>query len=282
MNDDRVPQMDDEFAARMRRGLAAMAPREVARTRRIQERVASAVGVLVIVAVVVLGVQTFAPTIGGPGVEAVPTSTPTPSVTPSPEPTPTPTPTPTPEPEPEPTPPPGFEGVAAGVPVITELSLPGFGDTGAAGGSTITAFVDVYVLCQGAGSVDVGGYTVDCTQEAPSTVIAMLPVGFDPAVESSPSIVPDAAFTGIVRVVARGEQPAGLGIGGVASVWVQCPSTGTVIGGVAFDCDELYDGLHIRELAAWGIPYSADQLVPTIVLGEGGGGLLRFVLDPDS
>lgn len=281
MSDREGSEMDEAFAARMRRGLAAMPPREVARTQRIQQRAAGALGVLAIVAVTVLGVQTLGST--GQGVEAVQTPSPTPSVTPAPEPAPpvAPSGTPTPEPDPEPTPPPGFEGVAAGVPVITELSQGGFGDTGAAGGPTTFGYADVYVLCEGAGTVDVRGSIVDCAQEAPSTVVAMLPVAFDASVESSPSVVPDTGFTGVVRVVAPGEQPAGLGMGGVASVRVPCPSSGPVtIGGVVFDCDQMYEGLVVRELAAWGIPYSADQLVPRVVQADGGVTQLRFVLDP--
>lgn len=283
MSDETGPEMDEAFAARMRRGLAAMPPREIARRQRIQGRAAGALGVLAIVAVTVLGVQTLGSS--GPGVEAVPTPTPTPSVAPAPEPTPEPTPstTPTPEPDPEPTPPPGFEGVAAGVPVITELGQQGIGDTGAAGGPTVIDYADVYVLCRGAGSVDVEGFTVDCTQEAPSTVIALLPLAFDAAIAASPSVVPDAGFTGVVRIVEPGEQPVGLGIGGVASVWVSCPADGLEsIGGVAFDCDQMYEGLYVGELAAWGIPYSADELVPTVVRASGGFAQVRFVLDPSS
>lgn len=283
MSDETGPEMDEAFAQRMRRGLAAMPPRELARTERLRQRAAGVIGVLVIVAVTVLGVQTLGPG-ASPGMEAVPTPTPTPSVTPTPDPTPTPAPSvsPTPEPDPEPTPPPGFEGVAAGVPVITELGQAGIGDTGSAGGGpSVIAYADVYVLCQGTGSVDVEGVIVDCTEEAPSTVIATLSLAYDSAIASTPAVVPDAGFTGIVRVVERGQQPAGLGIGGVASVWVSCPADGLQsIGGVAFDCSQTYEGSYVGELAAWGIPYSAGQLVPTVV--NDGFAQLRFVLDPAS
>lgn len=287
MNDETGPEMDEAFAARMRRGLAAMPPREVARRQRIQGRAAGALGVLAIVAVTVLGVQTLGSS--GPGVEAVPTPTPTPSVTPSPEPTPEPTPsttpTPTPEPDPEPTPPPGFEGVAAGVPVVTGLTG-GLGDTGAAGSAPDT-FHDVYVLCRGVGAVEtftIGAEptVVDCTAEASGTVIARLGVAtYDGA---RPNVVLSGDFTGVVRVVEPGVQPGGLGVGGFATAWVDCFSAIETVGGIDFACDyEDPSGMATAEVAAWGIPYSADQLVPRIVRSDvTRGGYVRFLLDPSS
>ncbi|WP_186329397.1 hypothetical protein [Agrococcus jejuensis] len=280
MSDETGPEMDEAFAARMRRGLAAMPPREVARRQRIQGRAAGALGVLAIVAVTVLGVQTLGSS--GPGVEAVPTPTPTPSVTPSPEPTPEPTPsttpTPTPEPDPEPTPPPGFEGVAAGVPVVTLVGQGGRGDTGAAGGPAVDVY-DIYVLCRGVGSVETPRLVVDCAQEAPSTVIAQMRVST--LAGTGAQVVLSDDFTGVVRVVAAGEDPGGIGIGGVASVWTECPYVASV-GGIPFDCTWADGEQYALELAAWGIPYGPDQLVPTIELAFEMGTNVRFVLDPSS
>jgi len=285
VNHDEVPEMDDEFATRMRRGLAAMAPREVARTRRIQERVAGAVGVLVIVAVVVLGVQTLGPTVGGPDVEAGQTPTPTPSVTPSPDPTPSVMPSATPTPEPEPTPPPGFEGVAAGVPVVTGLTG-GVGDTGAAGGREPDTFHDVYVVCQGAGAVETytGQYEPivdDCASQPLNTVIVRLGLAtYDGAL---PDVRPSADFTGLVRIVEPGAIPAGTGTGGTATAYVDCFSEIETVGGIDFTCTYADENGVASELAAWGIAYSGDELVPTIVRSDvTSGGLVRFVLDPDS
>jgi len=283
MSDETGPGMDEAFAARMRRGLAAMPPREVARTERLRQRAAGAIGVLVIVAVTVLGVQTLGPG-ASPGIEAVPTPTPTPSATPTPEPTPEPAPSvsPTPEPDPGPTPPPGFEGVAAGVPVVTELSG-GFGDTGAAGGEPFVTH-DIYVLCQGIGVVETPYESVDCAALAPWTVIAVLSVPTYVSEGTTPAVTLSADFDGTVRVVEAGEQPGGVGVGGYATVWVP-RSDVTSVGGVPFTFTYTQDGLASSEEAAWGIPYSPDQLVPTIVRAnpdDRAVTVVRFVLDPSS
>lgn len=289
MSHETGPGMDDEFAARMRRGLSAMAPREVARTRRIRRTAASgAFGVLAVAVVAVLGGQVL----GLPGdgsVEAVPTPSPTvvetPSAEPTPEPTPEPSPSVTPEPDPEPTPPPGFEGVAAGVPVVTDTldttTFGGYGDTGAAGGEPY-AVHDVYVLCRGAGSVETPWEIVDCTAEAPMTVIAQLRVHTPVSAGPRPSVILSDDFTGTVRIVEAGEVPGGTGTGGVASAWVECPVSLT-IGGSAFSCTWTQGSLIAAEEAAWGIPYAADQLAPPIVFdGIERAITVRLVLDPSS
>ncbi|MFC7432177.1 MULTISPECIES: hypothetical protein [unclassified Agrococcus] len=293
MSHETEPGMDDEFAARMRRGLSAMAPREVARTRRIRRTAASGVlGVLAVAVVAVLGGQVL----GLPGdgsVEAVPTPTPTvvdtPSPVPSSDPAPTaspgPSPGPSPEPDPEPTPPPGFEGVAAGVPVVTDTldtsGGVGYGDTGAAGDEPYLLH-DVYVLCRGAGVVETPRVAVDCAEEAPMTVIAQLNVVTYESWGTRPLVTLSDDFTGTVRVVDSGEIPGGVGTGGVAAAWVTCPAALT-IGGSAFSCTWTQGSLIAAEEAAWGIPYSADQLVPPIVLDDPTAPqTIRLVLDPSS
>lgn len=288
MSDETGPGMDEAFAQRMRRGLSAMPPRELARTERIRQRVAGGLGLLVIVAVTVLGVQTLGPG-ASPGIEAVPTPTPTPSVTPTPDPTPDPTPSvsPTPDPAPDPTPPPGFEGVAAGQPVVTETfdtaGGVGLGDTGAAVGEPYRVH-DVYVLCRGQGVVETPLETIDCAAETPMTVLAYLGTISLVSQGGYPQVTLSGDFTGTVRIVAPGETPGGVGVGGVASVWVDCPPRLESIGGVVFTCTWTQGTLIPLEEAAWGIPYAPDQLVPPIVRAnaEGSGTVVRFVLDPSS
>jgi hypothetical protein len=289
MSQDGGPGMDEEFAARMRRGLSAMAPREVARTRRIRRRVAGgALGALAAAVVAVVGVQTIGAA-GDGSVEAVPTPTSTVGETSSAEPTPEPTPSassdPVVEPEPEPTPPPGFEGVAAGTPVVVDTldtTEAGFGDTGAAGDGEPYVLHDVYVLCRDEGTVQTPWDVVDCTAEAPMTVIAQLGIPTFASQGTRPSIVMSDDFSGTVRVVDAGEVPGGTGIAGVAAAWVGCPATVT-IGGSAFTCSWVQGPLVAAEEAAWGIPYAADQLVPPIVREDPSAPMIvRFVLDPAS
>lgn len=281
MSHETGPGMDGDFARRMRSGLAAMAPREVARTRRIRGRVAGgALGAMALAVVTVLGVQVVGAG-GQGGVEAVPTPTPTP--TSSIEPTPEPSVEPTQEPDPEPTPPPGFEGVAAGQPVVvgTRDTTYGGGDTGAAGDGEPVVQHDLYVLCRSVGVVELPGRTVNCSQLQQDTVIVLLDVT-TPAAVGVPQATWSDDFTGVVHVMPAGEAPPGTGVGGVAAVWVPCGLGVSAVGESAFTCTWTQGVLAATEEAAWGIPYGADELVPPITreVGTGDGQVLVFELDP--
>ncbi len=279
--------MDDAFRARMRQGVATMAVRERVRERARNRAIAGgALATVVVATAAIFGVQAL----GGAAERHDQAAPPTPTRTAAPEPTVSPTPQPTPT-EQEPTPPPGFEGVAAGEPVVTGVIPPGdAGDAGAAGGphpSQIEGYVDAYVLCEGDGRVYSGDdLWVDCGALAPGTVI--VDIGTPRFREwDDPELTWSADFDGEVRVVPNGEQPEGVGVGGTATVHVECLLAPPVtIGGVRFDCEGSPEAGHVTDLAAWGLPFGPDVLVPRIEVepledGQPGSahGTIRFVIE---
>lgn len=281
--------MDAAFRARMRQGLSTMAVRERTRERRRNRAIAGgALAAVVVATAAVFGVQALAGADGQRDQAAPPAPT-------SEAPAPTPTPEPTPTEPPEPTPPPGFEGVAAGEPIVTESRAGDVGDTGAAGGphaSQIEGYIDSYVLCEGSGQVYSGDELwVDCATLQPGTVIADIgSPQYRDWVDSELSRSAD--FDGTVRAVPNGEVPEGVGVGGSATVYVECLFEPSVtIGGVRFECMEPVDtgagSTEVAaEMAAWGVPFGPDELVPRIEVDAASNGSLgvargtiRFVIE---
>lgn len=283
MNDEPQPGMSEEFKARMRQGLSSMAVRERVRERRRNRAIAG--GAVATVTAVVLGVGVWQ--IAGaidPRVDqaAVPTTSVEPSTTPTPAPTPTPTsaPTaPTETAEPEPTPPPGFEGIAAGTPFMHDFfdCADDCGDTGAGGsGPVVERTYDVYVVCEGAGTVSYGeAVWVDCGTLAPGSGFAELGV-LDTIDDGDPQFTASSGFTGQLSVVERGAPSSGSVEGSTATVFVECsPFTDPVtVGGTRFACDP---DLESQSLAAWGIPILPGEIAPRIEGVEHA--TIRFVVE---
>ncbi|WP_343920022.1 hypothetical protein [Agrococcus citreus] len=275
---DQQPRMSDDFKARMRQGLSSMAVRERVRERRRNRAIAA--GAVAAVTAVVLGVGAWQ-VVGAidPRVDQAATP-PTTTVEPSATPTPTPTlaPAATETAEPEPTPPPGFEGVAAGVPIITDFidCSAGCGDSGAAGGPMIERVFDVYVLCEGTGSVLYGGAEwIDCADHEPGSGWALLDAS-DVVGDGDPRYTTSPDFDGQLQVVDAGAAPSGDATGSTATVYYDCGASVT-IGGVLFDCSD--PGI-IPDLAAWGIPIAPGSFAPRIEFAPGDAkGPVRWVME---
>lgn len=283
------PRMSADFEERMRRGLSTMAVRERVRERRRSRAIAGgAVAAAVVAVAAVIGGQALAGLAPERDMAAPPAPTTSATSEPVPSETAVPAPTPTETAPAEPTPPPGFEGIAAGEAHVTaSVPLGEGGDAGAAGGpdpKQIEGYVDVYVLCEGSGQVLVGDTPwLDCARLQEGTV--MLDLGralyrdFD-----DPEIRGTADFTGVIRQVQRGEAPAGIGVGGTATVYVDCwsrPSTLRVGGvDVTEGCGTAVDGRFVTEVGAWGIPFGPDQLIPTVEVGpdDRSSGAIRLVI----
>lgn len=278
-------QMSDAFKARMRQGLSTMAVRERMRERARNRAIAGgALAAVVIAAGAVLGVQVLAggaahQDMAGPGTSttAEPTAPPAPGPTEAPEPTET---EPTETAPAEPTPPPGFDGVAAGEPLVTSTIPLESGDAGAGGGydpGQVERRTDIYVLCEGTGTVSLGDEPwIDCTTLQPGTVAVHLDRPYFSDWDDDELVVSDD-FDGVVREVPAGEAPAGTGTGGTATVHVICfGDAPTVVGGVSFECSWSDDDEQARSVAAWGVPFGPDELVPRITERNG---FITFVIE---
>ncbi len=148
------------------------------------------------------------------------------------------------------------------MPIVTD-SVPASdsGDTGAAGGPSIERVYDVYVLCEGEGTVLFGGAAwIDCTEFEPGTGWAIFGQ-LDYAGDGDPQYTASPDFDGQLSVVDEGAVPAGSANGATATVYYDCGSTVT-IGGVVFDCDA--DPTAIVDLAAWGVPIGAGSFAPRV------------------
>ncbi|MGM1030670.1 MAG: hypothetical protein ACQEWM_12500 [Actinomycetota bacterium] len=271
MSDEPQPGMSEDFKARMRQGLSSMAVRERVRERRRNRAIASGVVAAVTAVVLGVGVWQVAGSIDPRMDQAAPV--PTSTIAPSAEPTPTPAPTsstaavPTETAAPEPTPPPGFEGVASGVPIVTDFvdCSAGCGDAGAAGGPTVERVFDVYVLCEGSGSVLYGGAEwIDCAEHEPGSGWAVLDA-MDVVGDGDPRYTSSPDFDGRLQVVDAGAAPTGEVVGDTATVYYDCGPSVT-IGGVLFDCS---DPAIIPDLAAWGIPIEPGWFAPRIEFAPG-------------
>lgn len=288
MNDEQMrdEQMRDEFRARMRQGLASMAVRERVRERARNRAIAGgALAAVVLVTAGVFGVQALG---GSAERDQAAPPTPSPTVAETPAPTATdPAETDPAHSEPgettpaAPTPPPGFEGVAAGEPiVIGSETCDGCGDAGA--GGDYRAFLDVVVLCEGVGAVTYDGLPwIDCATVPAGTGVVQvaLPLLRD---EPDPVFAGVDGFTGQVRVVPHGQSVMGDAGGASASVYYDCDGWGggvpITVGDTVFDCSgDAGERLH---LAAWGVPIPLGQLVPALSVPEGTpGAQLRFVVE---
>lgn len=267
MSDELQPGMSEDFKSRMRQGLSSMAVRERVRERRRNRAIASSAVAAVTAVVLGVGVWQVAGSIDPRMDQAapVPSITVAPS-TPAPPP-PTSAAVPTETTAPEPTPPPGFEGVASGVPIVTDFidCSDGCGDAGAAGGPTVERVFDVYVLCEGSGSVLYGGAEwIDCADHEPGSGWAVLDA-VDVVGDGDPRYASSPDFDGQLQVVDAGAAPTGDAIGGTATVYYDCGSSAT-IGGVLFDCS---DPAIIPDLAAWGIPVEPGSFAPRIEIAPG-------------
>ncbi|WP_306233264.1 hypothetical protein [Agrococcus beijingensis] len=288
MSDQWLPEgpgpepMDDAFKARMRQGLSSMAVRERLRERRRNRAIAGgALAAVVVATVAVIGAQALG---GGqleqdraqPGTTQTPapatSSTPAPTEPSTPAPTEPSTPAPS-EPGPAPaTPPAGFEVVAAGEPRVLDVQscADGCGDAGTGGGSPVERTFDVYLLCEGSGSVAYGGQSwVDCSEHPAGSAFVQLDA-IDTVDDGDPQFTTSTDFDGQLRVVEPGRLPAGDAGGSTATVFVTCQGTrGTVrVAGVVFDCAaaEAAPGMVVRSstIAAWGVPIEAGALAPRI------------------
>lgn len=270
-----APQMDDEFKARMRRGLSTMAVRERMRERSRNRAIAGgALAAVVIATVAVFGSQALG-TLQSERDQAAPPTTTTPVETgvPTPEPTEPVETTPPTEPA-EPTPPPGFDGVAAGEPTVTDVeTCIECGDAGAAGGPQLERIYDLYLLCEGSGVVRFGGEVwVDCGDHRAGTgfVEHGVPDWYD---DGDPQFTTSDDFDGQLSVVEPGAAAVGDSPGATATVWVTCSSPeGTVaVGGVLFDCSAAVppegETLRASTLAAWGVPIEPGLFAPRIEIG---------------
>jgi hypothetical protein len=265
MSDEQQSGMSEEFKARMRQGLSSMAVRERVRERRRNGAIAGGAVAAVAAAVIGVGAWQFAGTLD-PRVDQAappaPTSTIEPSAVPSTDPSIATTPTPTETIPPQPTPPPGFEGVASGVPIVTASVPRGEGgDTGAAGGGGVEREYDVYVLCEGTGTVSFGGAEwIDCTDFEEGTGWAVFGQ-VDEVGDGDPRYTASPDFDGELSVIDAGASPPGSAGGSTATVYYDCGPTVT-IGGVLFDCDA--DPTAIVNLAAWGVPIGAGSFAPRV------------------
>lgn len=282
MSDQRETGMSPEFRARMRQGVSTMAVRERVRERRRNRAIAGGAVAAVAAAVVGVGVWQFSGVLDPRVDEAAPAPTTTlqpTAVEPSATPEPAETPTASETPDPGPTPPPGFEGVAAGQPIVT-ASVPrgDFGDTGAAGGSALERVYDVYVLCEGSGTVRFGGEAwIDCADFEAGTGWAVFGE-IDVVGDGDPQYTTSDDFDGQLQVVDAGAAPQGSVEGDTATVYYDCGPSVTV-GGVLFDCS---DPASINNLAAWGVPIGAGSFAPAIVPGDETEGLpspVRWVME---
>lgn len=274
MSDEQQPGMSEEFKARMRQGLSSMAVRERVRERRRNRGIAGGAVAAMAAAIVGVGVWQFAGALDPRVDQAAPAPTTTPasiepSAEPTPEPTPTATATATPEPtETGPTPPPGFEGIAAGEPIITDFfdCGGGCGDAGAGGGLEVERSFDVYVLCEGSGSVLYGGVEwIDCAQHEPGSGWALLGL-LDFVGDGDPQYTTGAGFDGYLQVVDPGVVPTGSVENSTATVYYDCGPPVT-IGGVRFACDG--DPGIIPDFAAWGIAIERGSFAPRVEAAEG-------------
>ncbi len=268
MSDERQPGMSPDFRARMRQGVSTMAVRERVRERRRNRAVAGGAVAAVAAAVLGVGVWQFSGVLDPRVDEAAPAPTTTPTAI-EPSVTPEPTVAATETPDPGPTPPPGFEGVAAGEPIVTASVERGeSGDTGAAGGPGIERMVDVYVLCEGTGTVSFGGAVwIDCADFEAGTGWAVLGEA-DLVGDGDPQYTTSDDFDGQLQVVDAGVAPQGSAQAATATVYYDCGPSVT-IGGVLFDCS---DPTSIDELAAWGVPIGAGSFAPTIAPGDDASG----------
>lgn len=290
MNDEQQggrPGMSEEFKARMRQGLSTMAVRERVRERRRNRAIAGgALAAVVVCAVAVFGSQAL----GNLSSERDQAAPPTPT---APTETAQPTAEPTAEPTPEetapasPTPPPGFEGVAAGEPLVLdhETCVGGCGDVGAGGGPPVERTFDVYLVCEGSGSVSYGGELwVDCAGQATGAGFVRLGV-LDTVDDGDPQFTTSGDFNGRLAVVDAGAPPVGDGAGGTATVWVTChsPYDAVTVGGVLFDCGTVevpQDELLVRAtMAAWGVPILPGEIAPRIEQGESSTAEVSFVVE---
>lgn len=283
--------MSDEFASRMRQGLSTMAVRERVRERSRNRAIAGgALAAVVVATVAVFGSQALGQLSperdqAGPAVTQTPTTAPTEpgSTDPAPsEPAPTET-APT-----EPTPPPGFAGVAAGEPLVVDTESCGgdCGDAGAAGnGTPVERLLDIFLLCEGSGSVSYGGAPwVDCSQHAAGSGFVQFDV-VDSFEDGDPQVTASSDFDGQLSVVEAGQPPVGSGGGGTATVWVTCTgSTGRLtVGGVLFDCStavapagEIVVG---STIAAWGVPIRPGEIAPRVEGGRSAMATVSFVVE---
>jgi hypothetical protein len=275
MSDERQSAMSEEFRARMRQGLSSMAVLERRRERRRNRAIAGGSAAAVAALVVGVGIWSVAGAELPERDQAAPTSPVEPGAAPS-----DPASEPTPSASPLPAPPTGFAGVAARQP-ITYASLPGCesecGDTGAAGGpldDRVERVYDVYVVCEGQGSVSFGGERwLDCSALAPGTGYAALGL-YDLVDDGDPRFTASSDFDGQLSVVDTGEPSTGSIDGATATVFVDCypGSLPITIGGVVFECDPT---LASQSLAAWGVPILPGEIAPRIE----GTWSLRFVVE---
>ncbi len=279
MSEERQPGMSDEFKTRMRQGLSSMAVRERVRERRRNRAIAG--GGVAAVAALVVGVGVWQVTGAiDPSIDQaappVPSMTAEPSATP-PAPTLT---TATEAPEPTPAPPPGFEGVAAGEPIVTaSVEAPEGGDTGAGGGAPIEREYEVYVLCEGGGSVLFDGIPfIDCEQFEAGTGWAYFGLT-DVVGDGDPQYTATADFDGQLQVVDKGAMPSGTVEGATVTVYYDCMSREVLtIGGQRFDCGA--DPRRIPDLAAWGVPVAPGSFAPRIETEDAGfNGVVRWLVE---
>ena len=282
------PRMDDAFRARMRQGLSSMAVRERMRERRRNRAIAGgAVAAVVVATFAVVGAQALAGLQPERDRAAPPMPThstiQTPAETPEPtEPVET---TPAPEP-PEHTPPPGLEGAAAGQPTVTDVrSCSECGDTGAGGGDPAESHFDVYLLCEGRGTVRFGGEVwADCGDHRAGTGFVEHGVA-DWYDDGDPRFTTSDDFDGQLSVVEPGAPATGASPGVTATVWVTCSAPeGTVtVGGVLFDCSAPVppegETLVGSTLAAWGVPIEPGLFAPRIDIGANAVVSVSYVVD---
>lgn len=281
------PQMDEEFKARMRRGLSTMAVRERIRERTRNRAIAGgALAAVVVATVAVFGSQALG-TLQSEREQAAPPTTTSPMETgvPTPEPTEPGETTPPTEPA-EPTAPPGLEGVAAGEPTVTDVqSCAECGDAGAAGGDPTESHFDVYLLCEGSGTVRFGGEVwADCGEQRAGTGFVEHNVA-DWYDDGDPRFTTSDDFDGQLSVVEPGAPATGASPGDTATVWVTCSAPeGTVtVGGVLFDCSAAVppegETLVSSTMAAWGVPIEPGLFAPRIEIGADAVVSVSYVVD---
>lgn len=276
MSEERPPEMGDDFRGRMRQGLSSMAVRERLRERRRNRAIAGgALAAIVVATVAVIGSQAL----GGAQLEqdrAQPGTTQTPGQPPAQTPGGTDPGTSTPPVEPPvetgaPTPPPGLEGVAAREAQLLDVATCAeCGDAGSADGAPVEGRFDVYLVCEGRGTVSFGGVLwVDCAEHPAGTGFAQLGV-VDTLSDGDPQLTASSDFDGRLSRVDEGAPAVGEGEGGTATVWVTCSgqSEPVVVGGVTFDCGavEAPEGEMVTAatFAAWGVPILPGEIAPRL------------------